>query len=315
METISDSPRPSVSVVLPTHNRPVWLEQAVRSVLDGEYDDVEVIVSNNGDPAHTLHLREQIDDRRVRWIERAPSGILDNVLSALSIAEGAYVAVLHDDDWWHPKLLATLVPPLDAHPEAVVAFADQWQVDVKGMVDTESSNYFTRSSGRGTLAAGLHQPFTDLAVRESVSFAGGVFRRHALAAESVPSEVGPALDVWNGYLLAAGGGAAYFCPERLVYCRRHADSDFALRSIENLVAAIYCQRRMLADPRMAAHQDELARRLAKRQRWVGASLLRQGSRSEARAHLAAALRIRATAKGVGGWMASWVLPRSMLARL
>ena len=42
--------QPLVSVVLTTHNRPVWLAEALTSVLDGEFADFEVVVSNNGNP-------------------------------------------------------------------------------------------------------------------------------------------------------------------------------------------------------------------------------------------------------------------------
>lgn len=314
MEPASGRRRPAVSVVLPTNNRPVWLEQAVTSVLDGEYEDFEVIVSNNGRPEDTGLLSERIDDARVRWIEQPPSCILENFLSAMSLARGDYVAVLHDDDWWHPKLLARLLTPLRSHPEAVVAFCDPWHVTPEGQIDLESSDFFSTRSGRATLKPGLHQPFTALAAREGVSFAGSVFRRDAVSIDDFPSEVGAALDVWNAYLLAVGGRAAYFCPDRLVYVRMHR-SNFALSPTENLVAAAYCQRRMLVDPRMAAHRDELRRRLAARQQTIGASLLRQGSRSAARNHLAAALRLRPTAKGLGGWVASWAVPMPLLARL
>src|SRR5919199_6684910 len=104
---------PLVSVILLTHNRPVWLRTALRSVLEGEFEGYEVIVSNNGQPEHTRGLAEHVGDPRVRWVEQPPSGGLEHFLAALSLARGRYVAPLHDDDWWHPRFLATLIPPLE----------------------------------------------------------------------------------------------------------------------------------------------------------------------------------------------------------
>src|SRR5262249_61213009 len=60
---------PTVSVVLPTHNRPIWLAEALTSVLDGQFQDLEVVVSNNGNPEHTRSLPRAIGDPRGRWIE------------------------------------------------------------------------------------------------------------------------------------------------------------------------------------------------------------------------------------------------------
>jgi glycosyltransferase involved in cell wall biosynthesis len=307
---------PLVSVLLPTHNRPQWLSTALTSVLQGEFEDLEVIVSNNGRVEDTRHLAEEIDDARVRWIEQPPCGGLEHFLKALPLASGRYVAVLHDDDWWHPRLLATLIPELEDHPETIIAFADYWRVNAEGTIDLAATEYESRQSGRATLAPGIHQPFYDLAVRESVAAViGSAFRRDALSPSDIPPEVGLAYDLWTGYLFAATGGAAYVCPDRLVYLRTHATNTFATEPISTLLGAVYCQRRMLRDPRFAPHRKELRRRLAARERDIGVTLLRQGARSAARSHLRKGLRLKMTVKGFGAWGASWILPRSVLARL
>jgi glycosyltransferase involved in cell wall biosynthesis len=306
---------PSVSVVLPTHNRPAWLRMALTSVLKGEFGDFEVIVSNNGQAEHTRQLAAQVDDPRVRWIEQPPSGMLEHFLAALSLARGRYVAPLYDDDWWHPSFLARLVPPLEADSEVVAAFADQTQVHADGEPNVAATGYYSRRSGRATLAPGLHRPFYDLAVRETVPLAGCVFRREAVAPSDVPLDVGAAYDVWIAYLLARTGGAAHYCSDRLAFLREHQSSDFAVEPIPNLLGAVNCQRRMLRDPRLARGRDELRRRLAAREHGIGAALLRQGSRSDAREHLGAALRLRPTAKSSAAWVASWIVPTSLLARL
>ena len=304
---------PAVSVLLPTHNRPEWLNRALKSVLAGDYEDFEVIVSNNGRPEDSRELEQRINDPRVRWTEQPQdTSPLKNVLAALSLARGRFATVLHDDDWWDSHFLATLVPQLESHRALVAAFASPWWVTEDGQIDHRLSDELNRASGRAALAPGLHQPFHALAVSEEVPIPGCVFRREALPPDSFPDEVGTAWDVWAGYLLAATDGAVYFCPERLVYLTQHANSDLALAGTRNSLAAAYCQRQILRDPRMSAHRGELIRRLAVREQSIGASLLRQGHRDPARRHLSAALRRRATAKGLIAWGASWVVPRSLL---
>jgi glycosyltransferase involved in cell wall biosynthesis len=305
---------PQVSVVLPTHNRPLWLRTALESVLEGEFQDLEVIVSNNGRHRHTRELAKEISDFRVRWVEQPPCGPLEHLLAAFALTRGRYVALLHDDDWWHPRLLATLVPPLEGRPDAVLAFVDQAQVSVVGEIDVAATDYFSQTSGRTTLTPGFHQPFDYLAVREGVSNAGFVFRRESLALADIPLELGTAYDLWIPYLLARTGGAAYYCPDRLVYVRWHANSVLAEEPMANLLSAVDCQRRMLRDPRLEAHYGELRHRLAAREHSIGTMLLRQGSRSAAREHLLTALRVRATLKGGAAWAASWIAPRSLLER-
>ncbi len=306
---------PLVSVVVPTHNRPEWLEQAVRSVLDGEFDDLEVIVSNNGSAEDTRALSRRLQDPRARWIERPPCDGPENFRSALALARGRYVAVLHDDDWWHPSYLATVIPALEARSDAVVAFADHWIVDPSGEVDLAGTDRITHASGRGLLEAGYHLPFQELAIRESIPMVASVFRREALSPERFADHVGMALDMWAGYQLALTGQAAFFTPERLVFYRVHGQSNFRSATLKNLVAAAECQRRMLYEPQFAGHRKALQRHMAMRRQGIGAALLRQGERGRGRAWLGAALRLRPTVKALGAWLASWVLPRSVLVRL
>jgi glycosyltransferase involved in cell wall biosynthesis len=314
MASIHDAP-PTVSVILPTHNRPAWLRTALASVLEGDFDDIDVVVSNNGRWEDTRQLATEVDDPRVRWVEQPQGGMLEHLLEAVPLARGRYVTILHDDDWWDPRLLASLIPPLEEHPEAIAAFADHWLVSAEGTIDPDGTEYASRASGRATLTPGIRQPFYDLAVRESVPVPGCVFRRDLLSTTDIPLEVGAAYDVWIGYLLARTGRAAYACPDRLVYCRTHATSDFGAEPLSNQLAAVSCQRRMLRDPRLQSHREELELRLARREHGIGAELLRRGYRATARSHLERALRIKLTVKGIGAWGASWILPRSALVRI
>jgi hypothetical protein len=71
------------------------------SALGGKFGDLEVIVSNNGNPGDTRRLKAEIRDPRVRWLEQDPAvGPVHNFLSALAAARGKYIAPLHDDDRW-----------------------------------------------------------------------------------------------------------------------------------------------------------------------------------------------------------------------
>ncbi len=307
---------PLVSVVLMTHNRPAWLAEALAGVLEGEFADLEVVVSNNGDPEDTRRLRPAVPDPRVRWFEQDRSlGMLDNLVAGLAQARGRYVAILHDDDRWSPRFLSVLVPALERRPDAVFAFCDHDLIDQAGAVDVEATEAATRKFGRADLSDGYLQPFFDAVVGQSIKITGCVWRRDALdAAELVPG-VAPHLDVWLPYLIARGGGAAYFSPERLMSYRVHEGGHSSSRDPATWLAGVQCESRLLADPNLRAHEAFLTRRLAQYHRLAGECLLRRGTRRTAREHLVAALRLQPTARALAGLAASWVAPTSLLARL
>ena len=307
---------PLVSVVLTTHDRPAWLAGSLASVLDGRFADIEVIVSNNGDPAPTRQLNSVIDDARVRWVEQpSNTSVIEHLRGALGLARGTYVAVVHDDDRWSPDFLSALVPPLEAHPDAVVAFADHYIVDADGEVSPERTERAAAISGRVALAAGLHRPFFDLLPQHTISFLACVFRREALPPAALPNEVGASYDIWNSYVLASTGGAAYYEPRRVLYFREHSESLTESGDLAGCLGAIGCRSRMLQDPRLDPYRGLLSDRLARDHELAGARLLRLGLRRQGRAHLRAAIGLRPTAKALAGWSATWVAPRSVLTRL
>ena len=307
---------PLTSIVLTTHNRPAWLAGALDSVLRGEFEELEVIVTNNGDPADTRSLQETVDDPRVRWFEQDQSvGMLDNFLVGLSHVQGRYVAVLHDDDRWAPRFLAVLVPALERHPEAAMAFCDHHLIDDAGRIDSAATESASERFGRADLSEGVVGDFLGLVVRQSIKITGCVWRREALPVGELVAGVAPHLDVWLSYLLARDGAPAYYTPERLMSYRLHPGAHSASRDPAVWLAGIQCEGEMLRDPKCSAHVDVLTKRVAGYHRLAAEGMLRQGEREPARTHLAAAMRLSPTPRAVAGWTASWIAPTSLLARL
>jgi glycosyltransferase involved in cell wall biosynthesis len=306
---------PCVSVLLPTHNRPQWLAEALNSVLTGDFADLEVVVSNNGRPEDTRELARVVPDARVRWIEQDPTTGFQNFLAALAQARGKYVAILHDDDRWQPHFLAALIPALERRSDAVLGFTDHYRMDAHGEIDIAATEANSRRWGRTGLAHGYHQPFFDIAARQTVAITGCVFRRASLPVSAFTPEVGFFYDIWITYQLACTGGAAYYFDERLAYRRVHDTSASASHDLAGYVSAIRCRQRMIVDPRMKPHVGVLRERLARDHLSAGAVLLRRGSRFGAREHLLTAARLAPSWKAVGGVAATWLAPPSVLARL
>ncbi|HWE10036.1 MAG TPA: glycosyltransferase [Solirubrobacteraceae bacterium] len=93
-------PTPSVSVVVRTRRNPSALERCLRSILDCDYDDLEVIVveSRPGSPDTARMLVEQFPaERRLRYVEEphnSPS-LARNL--GLAKAEGEIIAFIDDE--------------------------------------------------------------------------------------------------------------------------------------------------------------------------------------------------------------------------
>ena len=97
---------PAVSVVIPTHNRAHYLQQAIASALNQVDVDVEVIVVDDGsEDATPTRLAEYEDDRiRVVRFDRA-RGQSAARNAGIEAARAPWVAFLDDDDLWAPNKL------------------------------------------------------------------------------------------------------------------------------------------------------------------------------------------------------------------
>ena len=111
--------KPSVSVVVPTRDRPELLRVTIASILDQDYPgDVDVIVVyDQSEPDLTLDRYEGNRSVRVITNTRKP-GLAGSRNSGVLTSMGYYVAFCDDDDTWLPGKLAAQVNAMEAHPEA-----------------------------------------------------------------------------------------------------------------------------------------------------------------------------------------------------
>ena len=103
---------PTISVIIPTRNRPEYLRAAVASVSAQSYLPMEVLVVEDGVGAAEA-LRE-VAAVRVLSGRGAGPGAARNM--GLQAARGELVAFLDDDDLWHPEKLAWQVEWMARRP-------------------------------------------------------------------------------------------------------------------------------------------------------------------------------------------------------
>jgi glycosyltransferase involved in cell wall biosynthesis len=96
----------TVSVVIPSRNRPGLVGRAVRSALGQTLRDVEAVVVLDGkDPASVAELG-RIEDPRLRVVELPESvGAQEARNAGVEASRGEWVAFLDDDDEWRPEKL------------------------------------------------------------------------------------------------------------------------------------------------------------------------------------------------------------------
>ncbi|MBN2406266.1 MAG: glycosyltransferase [Elusimicrobia bacterium] len=99
---------PKYSVIIPTYNRIGYLKKSVDSVLGQTYDDLELIVVDDGSSDGTERLIRGYEDVRLKYIYQENRGVSSARNRGLDESCGGYIAFLDSDDWWHrDKLMET----------------------------------------------------------------------------------------------------------------------------------------------------------------------------------------------------------------
>lgn len=110
-----------VTVVMTLHNKGPFVEEAVRSILDGSFRDLELLVVDDGSTDDGPERVRGIEDPRVRLLHNGANlGRPAAANRAYDEARGEYLAILDADDIAAPDRLVKQVAYMDAHPEVGV---------------------------------------------------------------------------------------------------------------------------------------------------------------------------------------------------
>jgi glycosyltransferase involved in cell wall biosynthesis len=125
---------PRVSVYIPAFNASRYLRAAVESVLEQDFEDLEVCVADDGSTDGTPELLERMaeEDDRVRWTRLANGGIGWASNRAIAMSRGPYVGQLDSDDRLKPGAVRRLVDTLDGDPKLACAYGSAERIDAKG---------------------------------------------------------------------------------------------------------------------------------------------------------------------------------------
>ena len=92
---------PLVSIVIPTYNRAQDLIRALKSVLDQQYQNWEVIIVDNNSQDNTQEIVENFNEKRFKFYLINNDGVIAKSRNlGIFHAAGEYVAFLDSDDWW-----------------------------------------------------------------------------------------------------------------------------------------------------------------------------------------------------------------------
>ena len=100
-----------VSVIVPVYKAEQYLDKCVQSIVDQTYENLEVILVDDGSPDNCPAMCDAwaVKDSRVQVIHKENGGFSSARNAGLNAATGDYVQFVDSDDWILPDMTATLV--------------------------------------------------------------------------------------------------------------------------------------------------------------------------------------------------------------
>jgi glycosyltransferase involved in cell wall biosynthesis len=121
---------PSVSIVLPTRNRPAELVQALDSVARQTHPELELVLVRDGGVPLGPEAIERLGrlEFPAHGVEHEdpPEGLAASRNRGIQASRADAVAFLDDDDLWEPDHVARLAAALDREPGLDVVYTDTW---------------------------------------------------------------------------------------------------------------------------------------------------------------------------------------------
>lgn len=126
-----------VSIMAPCYNGEEYIARFLQSVLDQTYDNIQLIIVNDGSKDSTEEIlcdyEARFSDRGFEYIHlnQENKGIGGALNDALKLVTGEYMTWFGTDDYMMPDYVERLAAFLDANAEFAVVRCDGYLVDIK----------------------------------------------------------------------------------------------------------------------------------------------------------------------------------------
>ncbi len=202
-----------VSVVVPAFNRANFLRETIASVLAQTYQNLELVIADDGSTDNTAEIARAFQDPRLVYLYQDNRGVSAALNLGWRSARGESIAVIGSDDVWLPECLQELVRALEQSPTIGVAYARAQGMNARGESLPQLVGAREKFPG---------QTLKSLVYGDFVCPIAVLIRRDALERVGGYDETLIANEDWDVWLRIARAHEIMFVPKILARYRFHA---------------------------------------------------------------------------------------------
>lgn len=284
-----------VSVVIASYNHRSYVVQAIESVLDQDWPEIDLVVIDDGSSDGSPEVIRELLQRRggFRFVARENRGALATFRELLQLAQGELFCLLASDDYLPPGSLTARADFLARHPDHVAVFGDGLKVTERTgqeehIIDPRRRRLFDLADPVPEFLKGLNLPIHTLMVRTAIFRRIGGFDPRYTRCEDLDVQL----------LLFLEGKVSF--ADVPVYCyRRHETNVSGTNPGISRVDKVLCYRKYLEEvPSLAPYRKLIRYRLRRQYLLLARHLRMVGGGTASERDL-----IR------GAWTMAWQDPR------
>ena len=154
--------KPLISIVIAVFNGEDYLEDAILSVINQTYDNVEHIIIDGGSTDGTLDIIKKYTDKIDYWISEKDKGIYDAWNKAVQISCGQWIGFLGADDFYELNTIQMYVENINLNTE--VEFIS-------------SQSYFCTKDKKSLRKIGKSWNWKDFSIYMNIAHVGSLHRK------------------------------------------------------------------------------------------------------------------------------------------
>jgi len=208
-----------VSIIVGTYNGSQYIEEQLKSILEQTYSSLEIIIVDDNSSDNTIEIIKEFQKEysNISLHEFGENvGYIKNFERGISLANGNYIALSDQDDWWMPSKIEVLIHQIKQYD---LAYCDSTFVD-KNLQELGSS--FSATKNLISSQNPLH-----FLLDNCVSGHAALFKK-SLFEKAKPFPVAIPHDWWITYVASLYGGV-YYVDQPLVKYRHHDSNVIATK--------------------------------------------------------------------------------------
>jgi len=123
-----------ISVLTPSFNSGMYIENAILSVVNQKYKNFEHIIVDNRSTDNTLEIVKKYP--HLKWISEKDKGQSDAMNKAFDLSTGEIIVYLNADDYFADQVFETIADEFDNHNKIDIIVGNGIEIHANGRMET-----------------------------------------------------------------------------------------------------------------------------------------------------------------------------------